>query len=80
MVRFAEHHFCSECKESFRTHKQLVKHTGHKHKLVRLMVNANLTPFEREHDVNHQYSQCEKDGCDNPKNNKRHCTKHMYLD
>lgn len=44
------------------------------------MVNANLTPFEREHDVNHQYSQCEKDGCDNPKNNKRHCTKHMYLD
>ena len=33
MTRFVEHHFCSECKESFRTHKQLVMHTGHKHKV-----------------------------------------------
>mgnify|MGYP003151181852 CR=1 FL=1 len=41
---------------------------------------ASLTPFEREHDVNHQYSQCEKDGCENPKSNKKHCTRHMYID
>ena len=44
-----------------------------------MMVNANITPFEREHDVNHQYTQCEYDDCDNPKSNKKHCTKHMYL-
>jgi hypothetical protein len=44
-----------------------------------MMVNANLNSFEREHDVNHQYIQCEYVGCEKPKSNKKYCTRHMYL-
>ena len=43
------------------------------------MVNANITPYEREHDVNRQYS-CETKGCENPKYTQKHCSTHMVTD
>jgi len=32
LTRFVEHHFCSECRQPFRTNKQLKMHFGNKHK------------------------------------------------
>ena len=48
-------------------------------KQVKILVNANISQYERDYDVNHQYTACEHKGCENPKSTTRHCTLHMKM-